>query len=281
MRRRGPGNFEADVLEVGGGGEATLAELVDVEGELGLDVGVRVFSVVDVGAIFLLEFGKFDRDGEIDGVAVADGVADVVRERADGEGELVGGVGVAEEADDEVSGANVVGEVGEEAVAEGVVAEVLDGAAAVGVGVSLLELGFGEGGVMFEKNGPDGLLPGDVDQLLVGLDGVGNGGHRREEQSEQGYRFKEGGAAVGGNRLASFLVCFDSTHCTRMKKIKKGRLAGECCDAGFRERWVRYAVAAVAFGVVACAWHYGTRQSGGIRPVGERQGDAGAGDGAA
>src|SRR5258708_14302347 len=39
---------------------------------------------------------------------------------------------------------------------------------------------------------------------------------------------------------------------------------------GYRERWVRYAVAVVAFGVVAWAWHFGTRQSGGIRPVGER-----------
>jgi len=130
--------------------------LIDVEGELGLDVGVRVLSVVDVGTISLLEFGKFDRDGEIDGGAVADGVADVMREGADGEGELVGGVGVTEEADDEVSRADVVSEVGEEFVAEGVVAEVLDGAAAVGVGVSLPELGFGERGVLLEENRPDG-----------------------------------------------------------------------------------------------------------------------------
>jgi cytochrome c biogenesis protein CcmG, thiol:disulfide interchange protein DsbE len=36
-------------------------------------------------------------------------------------------------------------------------------------------------------------------------------------------------------------------------------------------RWVRYAVAVVAFGVVALAWHFGTRQSGGIRPVSERR----------
>jgi hypothetical protein len=105
-----------------------------------------------------------------------------VRERADGEGELVGGVGVADEADDEVSGADVMGEVGEEFVAEGVVAEVLDGAAAVGVGVSLLELGFGEGGVVLEKNGPDGLLPRQVDQLLMALDGVGDGWGCREKQ---------------------------------------------------------------------------------------------------
>jgi cytochrome c biogenesis protein CcmG/thiol:disulfide interchange protein DsbE len=33
----------------------------------------------------------------------------------------------------------------------------------------------------------------------------------------------------------------------------------------------RYCVAAVAFGVVAGAWHYGTRQSGGIAPAVERR----------
>ena len=71
---------------------------------------------------------------------MADGVADVVRERADGEGQLVGVVRIAEEVDDEVAGADVVGEVGEEEVAEGVVADVLNDAATVGVGAGLLEL---------------------------------------------------------------------------------------------------------------------------------------------
>ena len=36
-------------------------------------------------------------------------------------------------------------------------------------------------------------------------------------------------------------------------------------------RWVRYAFGVVGFGVVAWAWHFGTRQSGGIAPVGERR----------
>jgi cytochrome c biogenesis protein CcmG, thiol:disulfide interchange protein DsbE len=40
---------------------------------------------------------------------------------------------------------------------------------------------------------------------------------------------------------------------------------------GFGERWVRYAVGMIAFGIVAAVWHFGTRQSGGIRPVGERR----------
>jgi cytochrome c biogenesis protein CcmG, thiol:disulfide interchange protein DsbE len=34
---------------------------------------------------------------------------------------------------------------------------------------------------------------------------------------------------------------------------------------------VRYAAAVMAFAVVAWAWHYGTRQSGGIAPVGTRK----------
>ena len=40
---------------------------------------------------------------------------------------------------------------------------------------------------------------------------------------------------------------------------------------GFGGRWLRYTVGVVAFGIVAAAWHYGTRQSGGIAPVGERK----------
>ena len=40
---------------------------------------------------------------------------------------------------------------------------------------------------------------------------------------------------------------------------------------GIWQRWGRYGVGALAFGVVALAWHYGTRQSGGIKPPGERR----------
>jgi cytochrome c biogenesis protein CcmG/thiol:disulfide interchange protein DsbE len=38
-----------------------------------------------------------------------------------------------------------------------------------------------------------------------------------------------------------------------------------------RQRWVRYGIAVAAFAVVAWAWHFGTRQSGGIAPAGERR----------
>jgi hypothetical protein len=200
------------VFEIVGWCEAALAELVDVEGELGLDVGVGVLGVVDGGAVFFFELGKLDGDGLVDGVFVAEAVADVVGERADGEGEFIGGLGVVKEGEDEVAGADVVSEVGEEGVAEGVVAEVLNGAATVGVGVSFLELGFGEGGVVLEEKRTYGLLPGEVDELLMGLDGVGNGGGRREKQRQGRYRFNEYGAAWGGNVVGPFWCCV--SHCT-------------------------------------------------------------------
>ncbi len=50
---------------------------------------------------------------------MADVVADVMGEGTYGECEFVGGVGVVEKAQDEVSGADIVGEVGEEGIAEG------------------------------------------------------------------------------------------------------------------------------------------------------------------
>jgi hypothetical protein len=201
-------NLEADELCVGGGSEAEFAELVDVEGKLSLDVGVGVLSVVDGGSISLFQLGELDGDGEIDCGAVTDGVAYVVREGADGEGELIGSLCVVQERENEVAGADVVGEVGEELVAEGIVAEVLNGAAAVGVAVSLLELGFGEGRESLEEERANGLFPGEVDEFLMGLDRIRNSGRRREEQSEEGCRFKQDGAAGGRNRSSSFLCLF-------------------------------------------------------------------------
>jgi hypothetical protein len=186
LAEQSAGDFEADVPEVRRGGEAALAELVDVEGKLGSYVGAFVLRVVDDGTVLLFELGELDGDGMVDGGAVADGVADVVREGADGEGELVGGLRVVQKGEDEVPGADVVGEIGEEGVAEGVVAEVLDGAAAVGVGVGLLELGLGESGEVLEQDGADGLLPGEVDELLVGLDGVGDAAGGRQQEDEKG-----------------------------------------------------------------------------------------------
>jgi hypothetical protein len=74
-----------------------------------------------------------------------------------------------------------VSKIGKERVAEGVVAEVLDGAAAIGVGMGLFDLGFGKGGEALEQERTDGLLPGKVDELLVGLDRVGAAGPGSEE----------------------------------------------------------------------------------------------------
>jgi len=38
-----------------------------------------------------------------------------------------------------------------------------------------------------------------------------------------------------------------------------------------RSRWIRYAVGLAGFAIVAWAWHFGARQSGGIQPADERK----------
>src|SRR6185437_10485976 len=122
-----------------------------------------------------------DRYRFVDNFGVAYGVADVVGEGTDGEGEFVGCVGIADEAEDEVAGADVVCKVAEEGLAKGVVAQVLNGAAAISVGVSLSNLRFGHVGEALEEKGSDGLLPGEVNELLVGLDRVREARLREDE----------------------------------------------------------------------------------------------------
>ncbi len=168
-----------------------FAELIDIEGKLGLDVRMRALRVIDDGTVLLFKIRKFDGDCVIDGVTVSYGVAYVVRQRPDSEGEIVGVLGVAEEATNKVAGADVVGEVGEEGVAEGIVTEVLNGTAAVGISASLLELGFGEIGVAFEQDGTDGMLPRDIDDGFVGLYRVRDAGRGCQDEDEQRQDFKK------------------------------------------------------------------------------------------
>jgi hypothetical protein len=154
---------------------------------------VTPFNVVDDAAVLAGEGGKFDGDGEVGGLGVADGVADVVRERADSEGQLVGVAGISEEIDDEVSRAHVVSEVGERIVAKGVVTDVLNDATAIGVGASVFEIGKSEVGIVAEKKRDDRVSPSEVDELLVSEEGVcGDRARAGEEQQEE-----QGGEEAG------------------------------------------------------------------------------------
>lgn len=105
------GNLEPHVAKVLYRCEAMMRDFVDVEGELGLDVLVCAFGVVDSVAVFRAEPGELDRDGLVGGTGVADVVADVVGEGTDSEGEFIGILRIAEEVNDEVAAADVVGEV--------------------------------------------------------------------------------------------------------------------------------------------------------------------------
>lgn len=104
---------------------------------------------------------------------------------------------VADEAEDEISGANVVSEIAEEWITEGIIAKVLNGAAAVGVGVGFVDLRIGEVGILVEQEWTNRLLPGEIDELFVSLDGVGTAGLREEKEKHEREGF---GAEVVGLR---------------------------------------------------------------------------------
>ena len=116
---------------------------------------------------------------------MADVVADVVGERPDSEGQFVGVLGIAEEVDNEVARADVVGKVGEERVAEGIVTDVLNDAACIGVGACLFQFFRSEVGIAAAQQGRDGTLPGQVDQLLVGKEGISAGGAGDEQDNRR------------------------------------------------------------------------------------------------
>ena len=81
-------------------------------------------------------------------------------------------------------------------IAEGVVADVLNDAAAVGVGAGLVELGRGQAGIAGEQQGNDGVMPGEVDELLVGEQRIGLRaplpGGSSEQQQEREKRTEPG-----------------------------------------------------------------------------------------
>ena len=145
------------------------------------------FRVAHHWAIAAAKLGKFHRYREIRGLGMADRIADVVGERAHGEGQLIGVVRIAEEAHDKIAGADVVGQVGIEAVAKGVVAHILYHAATVSVGAGLLKLQRSQVGIAAEQQGYDRVLPGEVDELLVGDNGV-SGRMLAAKQHEQKQR---------------------------------------------------------------------------------------------
>jgi len=177
---------QADVAQELERREAVVGDLVNVEGEFGLNVLMTPLGVVDDAAVFAGKGGEFNGDGEVCGLGVADGVADVVREGANGEGEFVWIFGEAEEVDDEISRTDVMGEIGEGLIAEWVIADVLNNAAAIGIGSGLFKIGGGEVGITAEEKGNDGIVPGKVDELLVREEGVGGeracGGEEQDEK---------------------------------------------------------------------------------------------------
>lgn len=196
-----PGDFKADEVVIGVRGEAVFGDLGDVEAKFGADVRFGAVFVGDSGAVFLAEFGEVESDGLIDG-GVACGICRVVGEGSEGEGVFVEGVSFREHVEDEVSGAHVVDEIGEEVGAEGVVADVLDERAAVGVGVGFAEVCIRRVGEAGLQQRTELVAPEEVNDLLMGEDGVGvSRTCRQDEDREQQKRGERTQKQASGPRL--------------------------------------------------------------------------------
>src|SRR5215469_1467922 len=61
-------NLETYVAKVADGRKAMIRDLVDVEGEFGLDVLVLAFGIIHDVAISIAEFRELNGHGEIDGL---------------------------------------------------------------------------------------------------------------------------------------------------------------------------------------------------------------------
>ena len=116
---------------------------------------------------------------------MTDAITNVVGERADGEGEFVGGVRIAKKALDEVAGADVVDEIREQAAAERVVPEILDERTAVGVGAGLAQRVGGGAGEPLLQDRRNLVVPHHVDDRFVGQDRIGRGVRRRHQDAQQ------------------------------------------------------------------------------------------------
>ena len=104
----------------------------DIEGEFDDDVLARRLGVGDDVAAFVLQFGKYDRDGDVDRFRMPAGVVGVVGECAQRERELVQIARASlSSAPTKSPERDVVHEVAEELVAERVVAEILNHRSAV------------------------------------------------------------------------------------------------------------------------------------------------------
>src|SRR5579862_2018464 len=179
------GNFKSDGAQVSGRGKFLICQLVDIKGKFSSDMTVRTLIVGYTSSELMLELGKLNRSRGIDGLRMADRIANVVRQGADGEGVFVDVLSVAEQVGDEISGADVVGEVAEELFAEGVIAHVLDRRAAVGVGVRLAQLRLGGIGKAGEQQRTNAVVPCEIDQFFVGEDGIARSAEREQVRHDK------------------------------------------------------------------------------------------------
>ena len=110
-----------------------------------------------MGPYFATEIGERIGCGGVGGLGVPDGIAQVMRERSDGEGELIHGAGIAQHGGDEIAASDIMSQIAEVLLAEWIVTDVLNHATPIGVSMGLFQTRFGGPRVALQKKRPDGI----------------------------------------------------------------------------------------------------------------------------
>ena len=161
-----------------------LCHLQCIESKLGLQMRGRVVGIAYGSAIFGSQFWIVDGNSLIDGWVAVD-VGRIVRQRAQGKGILVRVLAFAHQLDNEVPAAHIMHQVAEVLVAERVVSKVLNDRAAVGISMRLFDLVFGNSWKPLHQKRPNLRDPQQIDNLLVGQDGVCKHISARHQQQEK------------------------------------------------------------------------------------------------
>src|SRR6185503_16498358 len=120
---------------------AMVCNLIDVQGELCLNVLMFALRITNRVTVPGTQLGELEGDREIGRFGMANRVAYVMRKSANGESQFVCVMRIAEQVDHKVTRSHIVREVREGAVTERIITDVLNYATTIGIGACAIEFG--------------------------------------------------------------------------------------------------------------------------------------------
>ena len=158
--------------------------LQHIEAELGSQVFAAPFLIGHHGAELLAQFRELDGHGAVD-EWVAMNIGNIVRQRSCSECQFIDVGRFEKQILLEFAGAHIMRQVAEQMASEGIVAHILQHRTAVGIGVRLAQFLQSRLRIAAQQQRPNTIVPYQIDQLLMGQNGVGICGQDTDPTSKQ------------------------------------------------------------------------------------------------